>query len=62
MTFGKAAGPAWLKVAADGTLSGTPGGTDIGANSFTVVVNDGRGGAAQAALQIYVQPGGKPRR
>jgi chitinase len=52
LTFSKLAGPAWLTVAADGTLSGTPGVGDSG--SFTVVVEDGQGGSDDAALNITV--------
>ncbi len=40
LTFSKMAGPAWLTVAADGTLSGTPGTNDSGLNSFSVRVTD----------------------
>jgi len=32
-------GPAWLKVAADGTLSGTPGISDIGLNAWNITVS-----------------------
>ncbi len=54
LTFAKSAGPAWLSVAANGTLSGTPSATDVGLNSFTVSVSDGRGGSDTATLQINV--------
>jgi len=54
LTFAKSAGPAWLSVAANGTLSGTPGTSDVGLNSFTVSVSDGRGGSDTATLQITV--------
>jgi hypothetical protein len=54
LTFTKTGGPAWLNVASNGTLSGTPGSTNVGANSFTVGVSDGRGGSDSAALQITV--------
>jgi hypothetical protein len=54
MTFSKTSGPAWLAVAANGTLSGTPGAGDVGLNSFTVSVSDGRGGSDNATLQITV--------
>jgi hypothetical protein len=54
LTFAKSAGPAWLSVAANGTLSGTPGAGDVGLNSFTVSVSDGRGGSDTATLQITV--------
>jgi len=32
-------GPAWLKVAPDGTLSGTPGVADLGINTWDITVN-----------------------
>lgn len=47
-------GPAWLSVATDGALSGTPGFSDLGTNSWTVQVYDGSGGTNQATLQITV--------
>ena len=54
LTYAKSSGPAWLSVAANGTLSGTPGAGDVGLNSFTVSVSDGRGGSDTATLQITV--------
>jgi hypothetical protein len=54
MTFSKVSGPAWLSVAADGALSGTPGAGDVGANVFTVQVDDGNGGTDTATLNITV--------
>ena len=56
VTYSKANGPAWLSVAADGSLSGTPGQADTGANVFTVQVYDGIGGVGTATLNIYVTP------
>ncbi|HSR88090.1 MAG TPA: putative Ig domain-containing protein, partial [Pontiella sp.] len=53
MTFSKVSGPAWLSVAANGTLSGTPGAGDVGANVFTVQVN-ATGGSDTATLNITV--------
>ncbi|ARN72870.1 putative Ig domain-containing protein [Oceanicoccus sagamiensis] len=41
LTYSKISGPAWLQVAPDGTLSGTPSATDTGPNSFVVEVSDG---------------------
>ena len=41
ITFMKVSGPAWLNVAADGSLSGTPLAEDVGVNSFIVEVSDG---------------------
>jgi hypothetical protein len=54
LTFAKSAGPTWLSVAANGTLSGTPGTSNLGLNSFTISVSDGRGGSDTATLQINV--------
>jgi hypothetical protein len=54
LTFVKSAGPAWLSVAANGALSGTPGTSNVGLNSFTVTVFDGRGGADTATVEINV--------
>lgn len=54
LTFSKSSGPAWLSVAANGTLSGAPGAGDLGLNTFTVSVADGRGGSDTATLQITV--------
>jgi peptidyl-Asp metalloendopeptidase len=54
LTFAKASGPAWLFVASNGALSGTPGGGDVGLNTFAVSVSDGRGGSDTAAMQITV--------
>ncbi|BCX49009.1 peptidase M11 [Haloferula helveola] len=41
LTFSKLSGPAWLSVAANGSLSGTPGSGDVGTNQWTVQVSDG---------------------
>jgi hypothetical protein len=54
MTFAKTSGPTWLSVASNGALTGTPGAADVGTNSFTVSVSDGRGGSDSATLQITV--------
>jgi hypothetical protein len=54
LTFAKSAGPTWLTITPNGTLSGTPGAGDLGLNSFTVSVSDGRGGTDTAILQITV--------
>ena len=56
MTFSKVSGPAWLGVASDGMLSGTPAFSDVGLNSFTVQV-DAVGGSDTATLEITVDPG-----
>jgi beta-glucanase (GH16 family) len=62
LVFRKVTGPAWLEIASNGGLSGIPGAVDLGQNIFTVEVGDGRGGSAQAALQITVVAAGKSRR
>jgi hypothetical protein len=54
LEYAKLSGPGWLNVAADGALSGTPGNDDVGPNSWTVQVADGRGGTDTAALNITV--------
>jgi uncharacterized repeat protein (TIGR03803 family) len=54
LTFAKVTGPAWLNLAADGTLSGTPDGFNAGANTFLVSVTDLGGGSNTATLVIYV--------
>jgi len=41
LTFAKVFGPAWLSVASDGTLSGTPTHGNTGFNGFRVSVSDG---------------------
>jgi hypothetical protein len=53
MTFLKVGGPAWLNVASNGALSGTPSNSDVGLNVFTVQV-DATGGSDQATLNINV--------
>jgi hypothetical protein len=56
LTFSKVSGPAWLSVASNGDLSGTPANGDIGLNSFSVQVDDGNGGSDTATLEITVNP------
>ena len=53
-SYSKVSGPAWLSIATDGTLSGTPANSDVGANSWTVQVSDGLGGTDTAVLNITV--------
>jgi len=53
MTFSKTDGPDWLSVASNGGLSGTPGYSDTGTNTFTVEVT-AAGGSDQAELKIIV--------
>lgn len=54
LSYSKTGGPAWLVVAADGTLSGTPAASDAGSNSFTVRVEDASNAYDLATLQIEV--------
>ena len=52
LTYGKANGPAWLSVAANGTLSGTPTGNDQGPQEFVVTATDSKGSVAYATLLV----------
>jgi sialidase-1 len=47
-------GPAWLSIATNGVLTGTPASGNAGTNSWVVQVEDGNGGSDAATLQIYV--------
>jgi fibronectin type 3 domain-containing protein len=54
LTFTKLSGPAWLTVAANGTLSGTPGQADIGVNQFALRVTDAAGATDNTDLRLTV--------
>lgn len=54
LTYSKASGPAWLAVAANGTLTGTPLITDAGTNTFTVLVTDAAGASDFVILTVFV--------
>jgi autotransporter-associated beta strand protein len=54
LTYSKAVGPAWLNVAADGTMTGSPTSSDGGTNFFTVRVTDVAGQSAFALVTIAV--------
>ncbi|MES2997702.1 MAG: LamG-like jellyroll fold domain-containing protein [Verrucomicrobiota bacterium] len=54
LTFSKVSGPAWLNVAANGALSGTPGTGNTGNNAFVVKVTDAASAEDTAALNITV--------
>jgi regulation of enolase protein 1 (concanavalin A-like superfamily) len=54
LTYSKVSGPAWLNVAANGILTGTPTTTDAGANAWVVRVTDGGGLFDNATLNISV--------
>jgi len=57
LTISKIGGPAWLVVAADASLSGTPGGGDVGTNTFILRVSDLVGAYADATFRIVILPG-----
>jgi hypothetical protein len=54
VTFAKVSGPAWLSVAANGALSGTPANPDLGFNAFVVSARDAAGASNTASLFINV--------
>lgn len=54
VTFAKASGPAWLSVAPDGGLSGTPANTDAGTNTFVVSATDPGNLSATATMNLAV--------
>jgi hypothetical protein len=54
LSYRKISGRAWLNIAADGTLSGTPAAADAGANTFIIETDDGRGKWDQNWLTIDV--------
>ncbi|PWU09531.1 MAG: hypothetical protein C5B50_27180 [Verrucomicrobia bacterium] len=54
LTFAKLSGPAWLAVASDGTLSGTPLNANIGTNSFAVSLTDTNGISTTATMLVPV--------
>lgn len=56
LNFEKTAGPAWLNIAADGDLFGTPQQADAGTNLFAVRVTDSGGLFDDANLELYVTP------
>jgi autotransporter-associated beta strand protein len=54
VTYSKVSGPAWLAVAPNGTLSGTPPTGSAGLNTFSVRATDSAAATADATLQITV--------
>jgi hypothetical protein len=54
LTFTKINGPAWLSVAANGALSGTPPAGSAGLHSFIVRAIDGNSSSSDATLEITV--------
>ncbi len=55
-TFRKIAGPAWLAVAADGTLTGVPASGDVGMNRILIGVTDAVGQTATTMVDVGVTP------
>ena len=60
LTFAAISGPAWLTVAANGALSGTPGVGDAGANTLRVQVSDPGGLTSETTVQLRVQDATAP--
>ena len=60
LTYSKVSGPAWLNVATNGVLSGTPAAGDVGAFPFTVMVEDDALASDTAALNITVDSAPPP--
>ena len=54
LSFARVSGPAWLTVAPDGTLSGTPEGINGGTNIFELSVTDLGGSSNVTTLVVYV--------
>ena len=60
LTYSKTGGPKWLTVKPNGIVTGTPEASDKGHGTFTVMVNDGKGGSDKAVLKITVDPAPGP--
>src|SRR5205823_9647814 len=54
LTYSKAVGPAWLSIAANGTLTGVPTSGNGGTNYITARVTDAAGQSAFALVTISV--------
>ncbi|TRX56678.1 putative Ig domain-containing protein [Thalassomonas sp. M1454] len=54
LSFSKVSGPAWLNVANNGQVTGTPSSADVGLNSFVVAVNDGINLNVETVLDVNV--------
>ena len=55
LSFAKVSGPAWLNVAtSNGKVTGTPGGSDTGANVLVISVSDGFNDPVEATVTINV--------
>jgi beta-glucanase (GH16 family) len=60
LTYSWVSGPAWLNVATNGMISGLPGNTDAGLNSWKVQVTDGIAAPVSATLEITVESTSPP--
>jgi hypothetical protein len=54
LTFAKTSGPAWLSIAGNGALSGTPLSPDAGTDSFVVSATDPGGFSASATMSLII--------
>jgi uncharacterized repeat protein (TIGR03803 family) len=54
LTFALVSGPAWLNVAGNGVLSGTPARANIGTNTFVVSLTDTNGVYVTAIMKVAV--------
>jgi len=54
ITYSKTSGPAWLVIAPDGSLSGTPPAGSSGLNSFGIRAADKAGATASAVLNLQI--------
>jgi hypothetical protein len=54
ITFAKVSGPAWLNVAANGSLGGTPFSSNVGTNVFVVSATDPGGLSSTATMNLTV--------
>ncbi|MGE4285645.1 MAG: LamG-like jellyroll fold domain-containing protein, partial [Phycisphaerae bacterium] len=54
LSFTKLAGPSWLDVSADGTVSGAPVNKHVGVNELLISADDGAGGIDYATVQVEV--------
>jgi hypothetical protein len=54
ITYSLISGPSWLNVSTNGTLSGTPGISDVGPNSWTILATDETGALTTGTVYIAV--------
>lgn len=54
LIYGKATGPAWLVVGANGAISGTPGFADEGAQEFVLTATDAAGATASVVFTVQL--------